>query len=265
MTEVEIASQVPTWQMPLVWQEVSLYLFGASAAFCLVVGIWLAFKQRSWMPLVCFVSAVLTVNLEPIIARVSSASHAQIGQIVAFVSEGRSIPWYVVLVYTAYFGFGYYFLVPALQLRRIASRNLWASYLFFVVVAWCFEAPFIKAGMWDYFGPQSLKPFGLMPMYFSFVNVTSSYAACGLLAATLSLLSGKEKLWLLLLGPTYTIGVHFAVSWPIYNLRTIEHEIIGSHVGAFITIVLCLLSTHLLVRAFSAKNPTNQIAQKNIN
>jgi hypothetical protein len=255
LTEHELAAAVPNWQMPLDVQEWTLYAFAASAVLCLAVGIWLAFKQKSWMPLACFLAAVVTINLEPMIARVSGASHAQIGQITAFVSEGRAIPWHVLLVYTAYFGFGYYFLAPALEARKIAARTIWIAYFAFTLSAWLFEAPFIKAGLWDYFGPQSWKPFGLMPVYFAFVNATSSFAACALLAATLPLLPSLSRLWIILLGPAYTIGTHFAVAWPMYNLRTSEFPDAGSHLGAAITVVLCLLATHLVARGFGSVSP----------
>jgi hypothetical protein len=251
ISEHELAAWVPTWQMPQDIQHLALYLFGGSAVLCAGVGVWLAIKQRSAFPLACFVAAVLTVNLEPLIARMSSASHAQLGQLTAFVSEGRAIPVHVLLVYTAYFGFGYYFLVPALLGRKMSAKTLWTAYFVFTTIAWLFEAPFIRAGMWDYFGPQSWKPFGLMPVYFAFANVASSYIGCALLAAVLPMLSGVSRTWILLLGPAFTIGGHFAVTWPMYNLRTSGFDSWGTSLGAAVTITLCLLSTHLIVRIFT--------------
>lgn len=255
MTEIEIAALVPQWQMPLTWQSVCLYLFGASAALCAGTGVWLALKRRSMMPLAYFVAAVLTVNLEPLIARMSSASHAQIGQITAFVSEGRAIPVHVTLVYIAYFGFGYYFLIPAFQSRAMSRRALWAGFYGFAGIAWLFEAPFIHAGLWDYFGPQSFKPFDLMPLYFAFTNVSSSFIGCALLAATLPYLQGVSRYAVMLLGPAYTIGGHFAVAWPMYNLRTSEWPVMGAHLGAALTVILCIASTGLIASIFSSLSP----------
>ena len=80
--------KVPLVQMPLTAQTWMLYVFSVLALLTVAWALYRCRVQGSWTPLFYCVGGALTCFLEPIFTRLLDATHAQIGQQVAYEGLG---------------------------------------------------------------------------------------------------------------------------------------------------------------------------------
>jgi len=208
--------RVPLLQMNATAQLWSLYGFSALAILTVVWALYRSKVEGTISPLLYAIGGGLTCFLEPILARLGHATHAQIGQNSAYESLGLLIPWHAEVSYTFYFGLAYILLIPAFKARRFTPRKIWLILVAIVVSAWVYEAPLISIGLWSYYGGQPYQPFGLMPIWWSAASAAMLIVPTTLIARFDEQLLGWRKIFIIALAPMGAMGGAAAVCWPIW-------------------------------------------------
>jgi hypothetical protein len=207
---------VPLLQMPMTAQMWMLYVFSALAALTIIWALYRSRVHGSWTPLLYCIGGGLTCFQEPIHTRLLDATHAQVGQQVAFEGLGQLVPWHAAISYTFYFGLAYIILIPAFKERRYTSRQIWMILLAVTVAAWVYEAPLIYIGLWDYYGEQPYQPFGLQPIYWSAASMAMLIVPTTLIAKYEDFLTGWRKILIVPLAPIGAMAAAAGVCWPIW-------------------------------------------------
>jgi hypothetical protein len=208
---------VPEYQMPLTAQTWMLYIFTALALVTLVWSLYQANREKSPTPIYYCIGGALTCFLEPILTRLLDATHAQIGQQVAYEALGQLVPWHAAISYTFYFGMAYLVLVPAFKQRRFTAKTIWLILIAITVSAWVYEAPLIHLGLWTYYGEQPYQPIaGLQPIYWSAASMAMLLVPTVLIARLEDRLTGWRKFLIMPLAPIGAFGAVAGCCWPIW-------------------------------------------------
>jgi len=207
---------VPLYEMPLNAQSWMLLIFSALAVLTLLWSLYRSKVEGSLSPLYYCVGGALTCFLEPILTRLLDATHAQVGQRVAFESLGQMVPWHAAISYTFYFGLAYLLLVPAFRERRFTARAVWGILLGVTASAWLYEVPLIRIGLWKYYGEQPYQVFGVQPFYWSAASMAMLLVPTTLIARYEDYLKGWRKILIMPLAPIGAIGGAAGTCWPIW-------------------------------------------------
>lgn len=208
--------QVPLLQMPLTAQTWMLYIFSALFVVTFAIGLTVSIRSRSPNALLYCVGGALTCFLEPILITMLDAVHAQVGQVVAFESLGKPIPWHAAISYTFYFGLTYIFLIPAFKERRYTVRQAWLVLVGLTASAWIYEIPLTRIGLWAYYGDQPYQLLNLQPFYWSIASMAMLVVPTALIARHEDSLHGWRKLLIVPMAPIAAMGAAAGVCWPIW-------------------------------------------------
>lgn len=214
--EVPEYMRVPLYEMPLTVQAWMLYIYSALGIITLLWSLYRCKAEHSVTPLLYCVGGALTCFLEPILTRLLDATHAQVGQQVAYESLGQLVPWHAAISYTFYFGFAYLYLVPAFREKRFTARALWIILLVVTLSAWLYEVPLIRMGLWKYYGEQPYQIFAVQPFYWSAASGVMLLVPTALIALFSPRLQGWRSVLILALAPMGAIATAAGTCWPIW-------------------------------------------------
>ncbi|MET0985846.1 MAG: hypothetical protein ABW034_10610, partial [Steroidobacteraceae bacterium] len=207
---------VPLYQMPLTAQTVMLYVFSVLGVVTLLWSLYRSKVEQSLAPLMYCIGGAITCFLEPIFTRLLDATHAQIGQQVAYEALGQVVPWHAAISYTFYFGFAYLYLIPAFKEKRYTARAIWIIVVAVTASAWLYEVPLIRIGLWKYYGEQPYQIFGVQPFYWSAASGAMLLVPTALIALFAHRLQGWRSTLIVPLASIGAMGTAAGTCWPIW-------------------------------------------------
>jgi hypothetical protein len=226
--------------MPQQAQDICFAVFFGGAMLLVVWGLYLAISRRSWLPVILLAAAQCSFLLEGPADVMSNALYPPIGQNVAHVVMGHTIPWFVVPVYIWYVGF-----LPLIMYDAFVKQTVpyaaWGKIAFgtFVGVAAVEQIP-VYFGLWMYYGVQPLK-IGLMPLWLIAANVACVVIPTVLIYRMIPAFTGWKQLLFIPLVPASCAMGHSGAGIVMYNLLGGDTETmpIGIlYVGTLATVVL---------------------------
>jgi hypothetical protein len=203
-------------------QAIFTYAQIIPVAVCLAIAVRLLLGRREPAMLLCLLGGLAAGLCEPILdvsTNVWLGSPAQ-GQWAAFDTLGHSFPLWTLGSYTWYVG-GQGFLVYHLLASRGLARGrrvLWLCFGLSIVTDFVLEEPGMALGVYQYYGPQALKPLHL-PLFW----LAANSAIPVVLGVVVYLLRPRLTRWkLLLIVPTVPVvagGVWGATLFPVANAQ----------------------------------------------
>ena len=172
-------------------------------------------KNGSPIVLLILLGGFTNLLVEPFPDTIGAAWHPVIGQNTAYELMGRSIPWWVVINYPAYFGA----LVTANYLafaKGVTMRGVWLWFLVPLVLDLAQEEAMMATNLYYYYGQQPLILINKFPFWWGPCNAMGAY----LIAAVLAFMGPSLRGWKLLLVPVI-MPISYAVAFAIVGLPSI--------------------------------------------
>jgi hypothetical protein len=247
--------RVPLYEMPLGAQTWMLYIFSVLAVVTLVWSLYRSKVEHSIAPLFYCIGGASTCVLEPMFTRLLDATHAQVGQQVAFEALGQLVPWHAAISYIFYFGFAYLYLIPAFKERRYSARTIWTILAVVIVSAWLYEVPLILIGLWKYYGEQPFQIFGVQPFYWAIASGVMLLVPTALIALFSPRLQGWRSILIVPLAPMGSVAAAAATCWPIWFALNSPYGMGLKYVCATLTIALSILVAWLVIPLVARPEP----------
>ncbi|QDX80652.1 hypothetical protein B9N43_04970 [Denitratisoma sp. DHT3] len=227
--------------MPAATQLGFLSIFGAIFGILLLLSVWQAATRREPLLLFLLIGGCAMAMLEPICNVLAGAYHPEIGQITAFESISRKMPWHIVVLYADYYAlFGLAFM----RYRELGMtrRGFWRVFWITAVLAFMLEViPVHYTGLWAYFGPQPFNIGGL-PLWWYVVNPTCLIGGCAFTALATQGMAGWRRWPVAILLPASGIGFFMGSAAPV--IMALNSGSSNTELGGLITIgfALCLMA-----------------------
>lgn len=236
--------------MPAMPQLVTTVAYGIGALAFIAYAIVLAHRERSALPLLFILGALLTIFLEPVVDLLGNAVHPQVGQYHLLTTNGHPVPWAVLVGYVWYFA-----AAPLLGWRLMRERTLtqvmvWKAFATVAVTAAIVEQIPLHFGVWHYYGEQALK-IGYMPVWWIVANTTAVMLPFLLIYKLFPSLTGPRQ-WLVIgIIPSGAFMGHAAAGWPMYNVLGTQTDVVSPMllVGASVASIALALVTVWVVMA----------------
>lgn len=203
--------------MPQTAQEVCFAVFAGAAVLTVLWGLYLAVTRKSWLPIILLIAAQLSFLLEGPADVMSNALYPPVGQDIAHVVKGHTIPWFVPPVYIWYVG-----LLPLSMydafVRQTVPYGTWAKIALATVigVATVEQIP-VYFGLWMYYGVQPLK-IGLMPLWLIAANVACVIVPGIMIYRMIPAFTGWKQLLFIPLVPASCAMGHAGTGIVMYNV-----------------------------------------------
>lgn len=236
--------------MPALPQLVTTVAYGIGALAFLAYAVVLASRERSALPLLFILGALLTIFLEPVVDLLGNAVHPQIGQYHLLTTNGHPVPWAVLIGYVWYFAAAPLLGWRLMLERRLTQAMVWKAFAVVAVTAAIVEQIPLHFGVWHYYGEQPLK-IGYMPVWWIVANTTAVIVPFLLIYKLFPRLTGLRQ-WLVVgLIPSGAFMGHAAAGWPMYNILGTQTEVIAPVllVGASVASIALALMTVWIVMA----------------
>lgn len=195
-----------------------IIVVGLYAGFAAAV-VWAAllwFRRREAVPAILVVAGVIAANIEPLGDHVGSIVYAPDIPWFDYTVMGRQMPSFILVGLASYVACGSYYAYRMLE----AGRSMRDIVLICAVLVGIPEVLMEVAWHhWDviaYYGDNPTRILGI-PLYTIVQNSTllPVYGVATFLAVRH--LAGRQRLWIIVLVPTVTIGYIVGVSWPVYQ------------------------------------------------
>lgn len=177
--------------------------------------VWWWWKRGSALPVLLLAGGALCATFEPVLDVLGLCWHPRANQFgpSAFEFAGRPIPWFVVLIYSWYFGFGAWLVCRRLQAGKRDFLRM------FVVVA-VFEGALETVGAsvlksYFYYGQQPWNLWGL-PLWWPAMNAIPTIAGGVMLWIFLPSLQRLRSVAVIGLVPMVTAAAYLAVGLPVF-------------------------------------------------
>lgn len=240
------------YPMPAGWQLIAEVAFTAAAIGTLLVAAWLSHRRGSWQPLIYTMAGGATVANEATLAHLSHATHSQDGAHVAWYAQGLGIPFYALGAYVPYFGIVLLIVVPLFHARRLSPRAVWGIAAAVIAGVYVFEMPWMAAGLWHYYGRQSLQPFKWMPIWYASASAMLTFVPAVIVARVQDRLRGLASLLLIPIVVMSSIGAVVAVSWPMYLTMSSTWPDWTVHLAALAVVGFVALVVWLVIPAVTS-------------
>lgn len=228
------------------------YAFTAlmAVAFVAMVGwsLWVARRERTWVPIACLLGGVIAFGYEPVLDSVAHIFYP-LGSPLTFVTLfDTTIPVFVLLAWVFWAGAGT-FLMSRYYDREPAGRDVLKWFLVICVLEAAFEYPAVLSEALIYYGDQPLKIAGF-PWYWTFANTAPVFFAGYVLHLAKPHLRGVGGFaFTAMLPPFAYLGIGGGASWPIWLTLNGEVPIAIVWIAGLITIALSVVLVALLSRA----------------
>lgn len=209
--------------MPALPQLITTTVYGAAAIFFVGYAVWLAIREKSWLP-VCFIlGGLLTLYLEPVVDLLGNAVHPQVGQFNILTTNGHAVPWAVFVGYVWYFAALPLLTYQSLKTQTLTRVLVWKLFLSVVVTAAIVEQIPLHFGTWVYYGFQPLK-IGYMPLWWICANTAAVLVPFLILYKLFPTLIGYRAILAVAIIPMGAFMGHSAAGWPMYNALGTETD-----------------------------------------
>ncbi|HEY4409668.1 MAG TPA: hypothetical protein VGO87_07285 [Acidimicrobiia bacterium] len=199
--------------MPAGLQRGLVALLAVAAVVAVIALAHTARRQRSTVPLLVLLGALLCVVYEPIGDRMVLAYYPEHGQITWVTLFGRGIPVFIGLMYIAYIG-PFVLLFDHLRNRGFTVRSWWALWAGSAATIVLVELAVLRIGpAWVYYGPQRTVV-GDLPLWTPFTYVAFLFAIAAGVHTLATRLTGRRR-WLIIPAvPTLLAAAHLTTSLP---------------------------------------------------
>jgi hypothetical protein len=235
--------------MPHPAEEITFAIFAGGAVLLVLYGLYLAIRERSWLPIIILIGAQLSFSLEGPADVMGNALYPPIGQDNAHSMKGHTIPWFVVPVYIWYVGLLPLTMYRAFLLQQVSRRTWWIiAAASFAGVAAIEQIP-VYFGLWTYYGVQPLK-IGLMPMWLIAANTACVMVPTVLIYRMIPRLTGARQWLLVPLIPAGCAMGHAGSGIFMYNVLGGSTETMPLwilYAGTLATVALALVVIHVFI------------------
>lgn len=242
----------PDGQMSPVAQTVVTSILGCIVLAALVIAVvaW-SRTRRPLYPAMLLGGAIAAFN-EPIVDVLGGCMHYRGGQWRAFETFDRPIPVWVVLAYVIFFG-----AVPLLRSVVLdGAPNPRARFWAFIGVIWVanlvIEIPVLRSGLYEYYGYQPFKLFGLFPAHWLFINELGVSTIVVVLSVLPRLFTGRGWVLALTLPSIAQLGAVAVCAVPIFSLYNTDAAAPWKWAAAVATMALATAATYGLSRLLPA-------------
>lgn len=209
--------------MPATAQLVTTVIYGIGAFGFIILAVILAKREKTILPILYVLGALLTLFLEPVVDLLGNAVHPQIGQYNIITTNGHMVPWAVFVGYVWYFA-----ALPLLAYKQIKERSLtsgfiWKTFALIAISAAIVEQVPLHFGTWIYYGYQPFK-IGYMPVWWIFANTAAVIVPFLILYKLYPVLNGWRRSLVIPIIPMGAFMGHSAAGWPMYNALGLETE-----------------------------------------
>src|SRR5687768_13588202 len=140
--------------MPAGLQDALLVVLGAGALIAIGVSVMTARRERTPVPILVLLGALLCVAYEPIGDMMVLAYYPEVGQVTWVDLFGREIPLFIGLMYLCYIG-PFVLLFDELRRRGFTLRTWWSLWAGTALAIIVIEIVVMEIGAaWIYYGPQ---------------------------------------------------------------------------------------------------------------
>jgi len=236
----------------------NLIIAGLNYTLLLVVTILMsreAWKTKSALPLLCLAGGAVSCLQEPIYDVLMCVWYPQYGQVPLFRNFDISVPLWLLPAYAWYISGQGYFMYRQFQ-KGLSVQRLWMFYLLFYVSDLVLEAPGLMLHIYDYYGPQPLKIFGL-PLWMAAANAVMPILL-GITYKSLGHILRGWAIWMAAPLVPVIIGCsQISTGWPTWFALHSGQGLWFTSLASFITIGLSAMITYLAARLFcvAARQP----------
>ncbi len=212
-----VAYSQPPFDEPA--HETATYLFTALMAVfftgLVVWSLWIAHRERTWLPIACLVGGVISFAAEPILDGVAHIFYPLGSPLTVVTLFDTTIPLYVWMAWVFWVGAGTYLLMRWYEGGR-TGRDVMHLFLVCIVLEAMFEYPAVLSEALIYYGDQPLELAGF-PLYWPFGNSGSVFvAAYALLLAKPYLIGARGFVIAALIPPLGFLAATAMGSWPVW-------------------------------------------------
>ena len=218
--------------------------------------LWWAFggerKRQGWvLPLIFAGTALSAVMIEPIYDNTLLYWYPDVNNLAFFRAYGRTIPWFVPLGYTWFFG-GSAYLVWRVIEGGASAATIWKLFAVTAVVDWLAVSICEWLGLSAFYGNQPFHLFG-SPVWFSFCDATGGFVLGAALALFMPYLQGARRLWLLIL-PSFTYASTLgSTTAPVSLALNSGWSTPLVWAGGTATILLCMTAIYVIAQMSDAR------------
>ena len=174
------------------------------------------------------------------------------GGVMAQTLLGRTVPVWVDIAYTIFFGAFPYFLALLLQ-RATSRRSMWLAIGAFWVANSILELPLLSTNLYVYYGEQPFKV-ARFPLVWLTINVLGAFLAAVVAVRGAAFFQGRRRL-LLLLVPFACYMASWVVDMPAFWALNSSAATWVKWCGVGAAIVLGVLAIDALIRFGGAQTP----------
>ncbi|MET0985759.1 MAG: hypothetical protein ABW034_10170 [Steroidobacteraceae bacterium] len=231
------------YQMAHTPEVVTTIVFAAMSGALFLYALWLAKRRGTWLPVLLWVGAWLTMFLEPVADIMGNAIHSQIGQMNMYSVKGHPLPLYVLFAYPPYYG-ALTILLFDRYVRQDIPRGMWwkiAGGTVLGVIS--IEQIPLHYGLWHYYGVHTFK-IGYMAIDMVAMNLASVMVASLVIYKLVPVLRGWRQLMVLGLCPAFAMGGHAGAGILAYNMHGLKTETLSPWIvqgSGALTVCLSLL------------------------
>jgi hypothetical protein len=199
-------------------------------------------RRHDPLLLYCVIGGTLSVLFEPIVDILGLCFLKSNGAIGTFTIIDRTIPLYLIPVYTWYVG-GLAYVFYRLFERGITTKMVFGLWAVGCVANIFDETPGLLMGVYTYYGHQPLNIWGL-PLWWIFVNSLIPLTAATLIYKLKPRLNGWKLIAVIAFIPMADGIANAATAWPVWMaLNQADVSYVWTYLAALVTIGLAGLFT----------------------
>jgi hypothetical protein len=231
------------YQMAHTAELVTTIIFAVMSGSLLLYAIWLAHRRGTWLPVLMWLGAQITMFLEPVADIMGNAIHSQMGQINLYSVKAHPIPLYVVFAYPPYYGMLAILLFDRFRAQSVPKALWWKIAASTVVGVIVIEQIPLHYGLWHYYGVHTFK-IGYMAIDMIAMNLASVMVATLAIYKLTPVLTGWRQLAVLGVVPAFAMAGHAGAGIFAYNMHGLKTETLSQWIvqgSGLLTIGMALL------------------------
>jgi len=201
-------------------------------------------KTRSFLPVFCLLGGAIASLMEPLFDVMICVWYPQYGQTPLYRFFNISVPYWLLPAYMWTISGQGYLMYRKFQ-SGISMNQLWLWYLFFYAVDLFLEGPGLMLHIYDYYGPQPMKIFGL-PLWMAATNAVMFVLVGAAYRAVQEVLRGP-RIWIATaLVPVVVGASQISAGWPVWLAFHSGQGVAFTTAASFVTIGISVMITYLV-------------------
>ncbi|WP_313802440.1 hypothetical protein [Sphingobium sp.] len=206
--------------------------------------LWVAWKQKSLLPIYLFLSAGIAYMAEPLSQLLGLGIYPPEGMHAVWRAFNRSVPLFGFLAYLWFLG-GLSCFAYGRFIKGITTRGIFIMYVVLVVIETILEIPGLNTSTFMYYGPQ---PFVMMkfPVWWAFVNAGAAMLAACLVFKMRDYVKPIFYPIFLWSVPLANSGIMGGAGLPVQIALNRNDSLPVTHIAAVCTIALCFFVIYMI-------------------